>query len=82
MNLRSTNPLERVNREIGRPPTSSASFPNDRSLVRLAASLVIEQNVEWIVGRGYLSAHSPDAILDQESQQDKDGEETRELTAV
>ena len=82
MNLRSTNPLERVNRELGRRTDVVGIFPDDRSLVRVAASVVIEQNVEWIVGRGYLSAPSPDAILDQESQQDKDSEETRELTAA
>ena len=56
--LRSTNPLERVNREIGRRTHVVGIFPNDRSLIRLAASVVIEQNDEWLVGRRYLSAHS------------------------
>jgi hypothetical protein len=43
---------------------------------------VIEQNDEWLVGRRYLSAHSLDALLDQEKQEDNDKEETRELTAA
>jgi len=42
--LRSTNPLERFNREIGRRTDVVGIFPNDRSLIRLAASLVIEKN--------------------------------------
>ena len=61
--LRSTNPLERVNREIGRRTDVVGIFPNDRALLRLAASVVIEQNDEWLVGRRYLSNHSLEACL-------------------
>jgi putative transposase len=56
--LRSTNPLERFNKEVGRRTDVVGIFPDDQSLIRLAGMLCIEQNDEWLVGRGYLSAES------------------------
>jgi len=79
--LRSTNPLERFNREIGRRTDVVGIFPNDQALIRLAASVVIEQNDEWLVGRRYLSNHSLETIL-TDDKEDNDREETRELTAA
>jgi transposase-like protein len=61
--LRSTNPLERFNKEVGRRTDVVGIFPDDRALIRLAGMLCIEQNDEWLVGRGYLSAESISLVL-------------------
>jgi len=61
--LRSTNPLERFNREIGRRTDVVGIFPDDQSLIRLVSMLVIEANDEWLVGRAYISKKSMAEVL-------------------
>ena len=79
--LRSTNPLERLNREIGRRTDVVGIFPDDASLIRLATSLVIEQNDEWLVGRRYLSLDSLAPLLEERGDQ-QDQKEVLELTTA
>ena len=62
--LRSTNPLERFNREIGRRTDVVGIFPDDASLIRLVSMLAIEANDEWLVGRSYISQKSMATLWD------------------
>jgi len=79
--LRSTNPLERFNREIGRRTDVVGIFPNDASLIRLVGMLCLEQNDEWLVGRRYLSAAAMEPLLEKRLHRDPtpDEKEVREL---
>jgi putative transposase len=52
-------------------------FPNDRSVIRLVGALLIEQNDEWLLARGYLSQESIALVL--EDQGDAGGSEVAVL---
>jgi putative transposase len=67
--LRSTNPLERLNREIGRRSDVVGIYPDDASLIRLAGALLLEQNDEWLIGRRYLSLESMSKLCEQSGEQ-------------
>lgn len=53
--LRSTNMVERLNREIKRRTRVATLFPNEASLLRLVSSILIETSEEWETGRKYIT---------------------------
>jgi putative transposase len=67
--LRSTNNLERVNKEIARRSDVVGIFPNDRSVIRLVGALLIEQSDEWLLARGYLSQESIALVLEDQGEE-------------
>lgn len=53
--LKSTNMVERLNREIKRRTRVAGLFPNEASLLRLVSAILVETSEEWETGKRYLS---------------------------
>jgi putative transposase len=53
--IRTTNTVERINKELKRRSRPVGAFPSDKSLMRLLGCILINVNEEWITGNKYLS---------------------------
>lgn len=53
--LRTTNMLERLNREIKRRTRVATLFPNEGSLLRLVTGVLMELSEEWETGKRYVT---------------------------
>lgn len=53
--LRTTNMLERLNKELKRRTRVATLFPNEASLLRLTSAVLMETSEEWETGKIYLT---------------------------
>ena len=53
--IRTTNLLESTNRELKRRSKVVGAFPNDQSLLRLAVSILMDKNEEWMTTHRFLN---------------------------
>jgi transposase-like protein len=56
--IRTSNGIERVNREIKRRTRVAVLFPNKESALRLVTGVIIEIHEDWVTGRQYLDMSS------------------------
>ena len=53
--IRTTNVIERINKELKRRSRPVGAFLSDQSLMRLVGCIMININEEWVTGKKYLT---------------------------
>ena len=61
--LHSTNPLERLNKEVKRRADVVGIFPSEAAIVRLIGAVLLEQNDEWQLQHRYMQAEGMAELL-------------------
>ena len=62
--IHSTNPLERLNKDIKRRTNVVGIFPNEPAIKRFVGALMLEQNDEWAVKRDNMTLETVAAICE------------------
>jgi putative transposase len=61
--LHSTNPLERLNKEVKRRADVVGIFPDEKSILRLIGAVLLEQNDEWQLQHRYMQLEAMAELL-------------------
>ena len=65
--ISSTNPIERINREIRRRTRVVGVFPSVASAMRLIGMILLEQTDDWHAGKRYMSEESMQQLYAHEA---------------
>ena len=64
--LHSTNPIERLNKEVKRRADVVGIFPNEASIMRLVGAILLEQNDEWQLQHRYMTLETMAGRIDEQ----------------
>ena len=56
--IHSTNPLERLNKEVKRRADVVGIFPNEGAIIRLIGAVLLEANDEWLLQHRYMQTEA------------------------
>ena len=67
--IHSTNPLERMNKEVKRRADVVGIFPNEAAIIRLIGAVLLEQNDEWQLQHRYMQVEAMAGLAGDEDAQ-------------